>query len=502
METLLAPARGQDTGARTRLWTALFLAVLAVATRALIFGDPLADSDEGYYLLVGQRMLHGALPYVDIWDRKPVGLFVLYALMRWLGGDGVLAYQIVGTVFAFLTALLVVRLAARFASGFGAAAAGAAYLLWLPLGAAAGGQAELFLNLPLTAAALITLHGLERPFSARGWLGGSVAMLLVGVAMQIKYDALFAGFLFGCCWLFAAWRSGRRLALVPLAVLWNLAALGPTLLALAYYAWRGHADAFMYANFVSVWQRGAPPLLRELPALAILLLILAPLFAYIRPFRSAPEGGRTALRFTLGWLAAAMAGFIAYRSYFQQFLLPVLMPASAAAAPTFGRISRKHTVVLLSVILALGQADLWISHKVHGSRREAQQILNAVNPRQCLYVYSGFAALYRMADTCIPTIYAFPSLLSRARESGAIGVDPAREVERIMNSRPGTVIVRAPYDGENWRARAVVLRHIRHSYHLVLRQQLGWHTVSVYRLGAPSRDRGRHLPPQAAAVAP
>src|SRR3954463_7872291 len=80
---------------------ALLLALLAVVTRLQLFGDPIAGSDEGFYLLVGDRMLHGALPYVDIWDRKPFGLFLLFAGMRMLGGDGVLAYKLVATVAAF-----------------------------------------------------------------------------------------------------------------------------------------------------------------------------------------------------------------------------------------------------------------------------------------------------------------------------------------------------------------------------------------------------------------
>jgi hypothetical protein len=498
-EKFLLPARNHAAGERTRLWTAVVLALLAIVTRLQLFGDPLADSDEGFYLFVGERMLHGALPYVDIWDRKPVGLFLLYAGMRGLGGDGVLAYQIVGTLVAFLTAVLVTRLAGRFANGFGAAAAGAAYLLWLPLGSAAGGQAELFANLPITAAALITVRGLEHPPPARSWLAGAGAMLLVGIALQIKYTAVFAGFFLGCCWLVVAWRAGRRAALVPLAVVWNLAALAPTLSAIACYAALGHFDTFFYANFVSAWERSTPAMFHQ-GGLAIIALILAPLLACIRPRASLPAGGSTALRFTLGWLAAATAGLIAFRTFFLQFLLPLLMPASAAAAPTFGKIARRRTLALLGVIFLLGQGDLWISRVVHGSRREAEAIVQAVNPRGCLFIYSGVAALYRMADTCIPTKYAFPSLLSRARESGAIGVDPVQEVARIMETRPGTVILRSPYDGENWRARAVVQSYLRDRYHLALRAQLGWRTVSVYRLGEPARDLGRSALPSASAA--
>lgn len=46
----------------------IVLALLAVAliTRAGRIGDPAIQMDEQFYLLVADRMWHGALPYVDI----------------------------------------------------------------------------------------------------------------------------------------------------------------------------------------------------------------------------------------------------------------------------------------------------------------------------------------------------------------------------------------------------------------------------------------------------
>jgi hypothetical protein len=53
----------------------LVLLAVAVALRASRIGDPSIHMDEQFYLLVADRMWHGALPYVDIWDRKPILLF-------------------------------------------------------------------------------------------------------------------------------------------------------------------------------------------------------------------------------------------------------------------------------------------------------------------------------------------------------------------------------------------------------------------------------------------
>src|SRR3569623_982326 len=65
---------------------AALLLLVALAARCVDFGNPVIHVDEQYYLLVGDRLLHGALTYVDIWDRKPIGLFAIFAEIRLLPG--------------------------------------------------------------------------------------------------------------------------------------------------------------------------------------------------------------------------------------------------------------------------------------------------------------------------------------------------------------------------------------------------------------------------------
>jgi hypothetical protein len=113
---------------------ALLLLIFALLTRMRDFGNPVAHVDEQYYLLVGDRILHGARLYIDLWDRKPPGLFLLFAAFRLLPGDGFLAYQLVGTVCTAATGWLIWLAARRMELSFPAGlAAGAAYILWLPL---------------------------------------------------------------------------------------------------------------------------------------------------------------------------------------------------------------------------------------------------------------------------------------------------------------------------------------------------------------------------------
>ncbi|RZM30870.1 MAG: hypothetical protein EOP67_35995, partial [Sphingomonas sp.] len=204
------------------------LLLVAFALRSPFFGNPVIHSDEQFYLLVGDRLLHGAWPYVDIFDRKPVGLFLIFAAIRSVGGDGVLMYQLAATLVATATAFLVARIVSRLAADDAGpvTSVGAAliYLVWIIVFDGAGGQSAVWGNGLMASAALLVLDTTRghRHISLRG----AGAMLLIGLAMQIKYTAMFEGIFFGLTLVWAAYRDGRSIGrLTADAALWIGAAL-------------------------------------------------------------------------------------------------------------------------------------------------------------------------------------------------------------------------------------------------------------------------------------
>ena len=110
-----------------------FIALILLATRAIWWGDPVADHDEQLYAFIGWRMQWGELPYIDWWDRKPFGLFALYGLVHALpqafGVPQPLGYQLMGAAFAFAGAWLTYLLARAQLDRFGSAIAGSLYLV-------------------------------------------------------------------------------------------------------------------------------------------------------------------------------------------------------------------------------------------------------------------------------------------------------------------------------------------------------------------------------------
>lgn len=472
------------------------VAAAGVALRALDFGNPVIHVDEQFYLLVGERMWSGAVPFVDIWDRKPVGLFLIYALAAALPGDGVLAYQLLATAAAILTALVVRRGAITIgARPSGATLAAIAYLVWLPLLGGRGGQSPVFYNL-LTALAVLTT--LRLPSLAaegqRAAIGrsGIAACLLMGLAIQIKYTAAVEGAFVGAAHLWWLVRARARMRTVAGSTAgWLLAGLAPTLVAIAAYAAMGGAalDAFWFANFGSIFDRPGYPVDQIAMRLLGIAALLSPLAACaLLGWRLRPRPTPAALQIAYGWLIAALVGFAAIGTFFDHYALPLVAPLALLAAPTLGRRPRAAVGALgLGLMLVLAQRA-FIADDAAGARETARLVrLNARG--QCPYVFIGDTITYQLSDTCLPTTHVFPNLLAYSTEQGATGIDEAAEVRRILATRP-PVIVTSTRRLTIWNMGSVVAlkRSLRADYRRAWSTpRAQWRTVIYIRRDLPFR---------------
>src|SRR5690349_12406216 len=65
------------------------------------------EGDEGAYGTIAQQMLHGALPYRDLFDHKPPLIYVWYAASFLLFGENIIAPRIAAAAVWSVTTLLV-----------------------------------------------------------------------------------------------------------------------------------------------------------------------------------------------------------------------------------------------------------------------------------------------------------------------------------------------------------------------------------------------------------
>lgn len=457
-------------------WFLLF----SLLTRATMLGDPAYHDDETLFFLIGQKMLDGFVPYVDIWDRKGPGLFVLYAGFAAVS-DSVLSYQIGALVCAALTAFVLARIAHLYTGRLGAIMAGTFYLAMLPRILGGGGQAGVFINLLVVLAAFLVLaHAVGRAPTRRSLL----AMLLCGVAITFKQTSVFDGAFFGLILLWRHWREGATPGQVIVAGL-AYCALGaaPMVLAGLVYVGLGHFDAFWHAMVLSNLDREYTyqiELVRKLTVLTAMVVAIVPL-ALIGLAKPLDFDGKQPDRVLLGlWLLVTMGQLVAVPNPVDHYLIPVLLVLCLCAATTLQReVVAMLGAVLLVPVMMRGPAFDWTDREE--SRRNitalATQIrADAAQPR--LFLFQGPVALYSALDTLPPTPLAFPMHLSTRQERDVSQFRTMDQVRRVLAWEPTTVVIRRQQHPAYIDTEALALVHDYVSSHC--RTQRTWNLPDRY----------------------
>ena len=455
------------------LWSFAALLVLAILLRSALFGDPFAGYDEQFYLLTGDRMLHGAVPYVDIWDRKPIGLFLIYAAIRLLGGDGILQYQLVATLFVATTGFVIALHARRRVSDTAAFACGALYVLWTGAMGGEAGQSPLFYNLPVALAALLVLRAVPRIATRQGFFDACAAMALCGVALTIKTTVIFEACFFGLTLFAAAWKASGPARAVPAALAWMLLGAAPFVTAILVYAALGQFDAFWFANATSAalrhdgftWRSGISLLLTLAPLGPLALLAIAGQ----RHADEAPVTPEWEARFLIGWIVAAIIGFAAVGYFYHHYALPLLVPLTIAGARFLAHSPHRKLALALFALYPATQQIVLNRMLVRDDRADAAAIAAAIPPSAqtgCMLVFSGPPILYRLGNACTVTKFAFPDHLHMIGESTAIGIPQTQAVAEALARGPAVIAINLDLDQArlNPAASALVEQALRRGY--------------------------------------
>tara|TARA_A100001391_G_scaffold7621_3_gene4830 strand:+ start:28839 stop:30344 length:1506 start_codon:yes stop_codon:yes gene_type:complete len=465
----------------------LTLLAVVVATRAIWFGDPVADYDEQLYSFIGWRLQLGELPYVDWWDRKPFGLFAIFGLAHALFGPGPIAFQLAGALAAFAAGWLTYANARLIGGRLAATFAGAVTVMLLAAYGSYSGQSEVFFT-PLLLAMVRLLAERDHPAFTRR---AALAMVIGGLALQVKYTVLPHCLVLG---LYALWIEHRRgadlVTLVKRALLFAALGLLPTILVGLIYLAAGGLDAFVFANFVSFfdripaqqgrWQSGY-----RILAGPVVILALGGIYAAFR--MSPPRDWAVWRLFVLFFLAAIGSVFLpgtVYGYYFAGFA----GPAALLAVPLFDSRAVLRVVFSLLVLAALAFL-LNMPARYERSldeRREALSFASAIAPHvdarsNCLWLFDGPTSLYRMTGSCVPTRFVYPDHLNNALETEALGVDQTGEVARILATRPGAIVTAGrAVTPQNKRATALVKAALAENYRAIATAKMHNRTLTAW----------------------
>jgi len=189
-------------------WTVIALCAIQILTFS--FGR-----DQSIYALVGEGVLHGKLPYRDLWDFKPPGIFLVYALAQALFGRGMVAIRVLEVLGMLASVFGFMRLADTF---FGRPRAGlvggaVAALIQAELEFWHTAQPEVFGGY-LTLAALLLATSAPHP-RRRVWVWVGTG-LIFGLAFLFKPPLGGGAFV---CGAYLAKREQQRTDSTPRALL-------------------------------------------------------------------------------------------------------------------------------------------------------------------------------------------------------------------------------------------------------------------------------------------
>jgi hypothetical protein len=236
-----------------RLLPYVLFGLLALVMLLAVLPDPLAafpSLDSGYYLYIGQQILQGKIPYLDLWESKPPGIFYLNAFGLWLGRGtrwGVWGLELFFLLISAALSFLILKKK----SGFFSALFGSAIWIWGLQGTLQGGNLTEEYSLPFGFAA-IGLFGLaiQAPRQKRYpfWIGMSFSFSFLLRANNAGAQAAIV-----LAWLvFALWQRDWRLLFFRL--FWSGLAAALTLGAVALLSlWQGNLremiEAALLFNF-------------------------------------------------------------------------------------------------------------------------------------------------------------------------------------------------------------------------------------------------------------
>ncbi|MDB5674428.1 MAG: hypothetical protein JWM65_1410, partial [Sphingomonas bacterium] len=171
----------------------------------------------------------------------------------------------------------------------------------------------------------------------------------------------------------------------------------------------------------------------------------------------------------------AVLSFLGFGGYFDHYALPLFVPLAILAAPMFA-IRRFWSGALIGFASAFSmlvhyRADADVREDYRGDAQSAAAITRLIAAHRgtgCLYVFDTDPIYYHLTGSCLPTRWAFPYHLSLTREAPALGVDPATEVRRILDSRPTVIVDKETHDRQiNPKMQAIVERRLARDYRLV-----------------------------------
>lgn len=428
---------------------------LSVLLRLFSFFPTVINHDESTYIVIADALLRGHVYWVDYIDTKPIGIFLVYALLKVLFGGSIFVYRLVTALWLATTAFLLYRVKLRFGSQRPAGvAAGVIYLFLNSIFTFYGvsPNTETFFGLFTVAALFLLLQPSQ--LIVHSFLAG----LLLGAGFLLKYVVAFDALAFGLLLIWPLFALPEK----RLPVFFRASSLVagfaiPILMVFGYYSAIGHEDTFLFYTFEVSSRYPVSATAKDY------FTYLLDFFGRFLPvtfffFYALLHKGthQTTKYFGLLWSALVLTVVLLpgkfFGHYFIQFMLPFCFVAGEffalprKALPKWLRWLFQPPVgftllgLLLLVNLFLQKKDYF--DKPDYPKTVAAYLKPKLKPADQIYTGNDAQIIYHLLERQSPIRYIHPSLFWEEKHIKALDIDRSREIRSLKAIAPRFIMVR------------------------------------------------------------
>jgi 4-amino-4-deoxy-L-arabinose transferase-like glycosyltransferase len=436
----------------------LMLVVLAIAIRFFSFFPSVIDHDESTYLEIARELNNGKILYVDLIDIKPPGVFLIFALIQKVFGYSIFVFRLVMSLWIAVTAFMVCKTVWLLVSDRRAAIAGGIiYILFVSVWTFYGVSVntEIVFNL----ATITTLYLMIRFPGKWGFLSGG---LIMGIGFIVKYMVLsdFAAFLIFIL-IGNLKQTGDRLSanLVLRMILAGTGFLIPFALVNIYFLTTGHYQAFSEIAFHATQRYPSEfdglKMIGFVGEFVLRFLPVSFFYFYTLFDKSLRSDEINKLkRLTIIWTLFVIIAVVLPGNSFNHYMIQLMLPVSIAAAAFFhssrplpdflakitsNKAGKYILFIFILVLMVLGWRDYY--DKKDWPREVAGYLAPRLKERDVIYTGNYQHIVYYLLKKDSPTPYVHRSLLYSTRHIKALGIDPDKEFQKIMDQSPVYILM-------------------------------------------------------------
>jgi 4-amino-4-deoxy-L-arabinose transferase-like glycosyltransferase len=445
-------------------------AAIGLLIWVLLFQAPLyswINGDDGTYAVMARSIVSGHAPYIEVWDNKPIGTYVVFAIAESLFGFHLVAFKALYTIAILLTS------ATMFLFGrdiLRSSRAGLLAAILYPAFTGNNDNTEIFILLSLVLGFYQFCLSLSAARERQPYFGRFlVSAFALGLALQFKYSAILeVGAVSIAGWIFM-WRylGIRPEKIAGLALLQGFAILTPTLIAAGAYAASGHLSVFLDANFLAPFHYVSQAAhITSLSSILHSAYCFVPLLGMAaagtlivgwRVWPRADDLQRLGLFVLVAWALGAAVSINLSSRYYQHYFLLIVPPLALLAGFSIAQIhvlgarpARRYWAafglsasILVLPIVHYVQESRWIAANATAPaeyRRLTQAIRSGIVAGDTIYVVNDNPMIYVLSGAGVPTRFAWPWHI--LRDDFGSAVDWKTEIASIFARAPRYIVLR------------------------------------------------------------